>query len=463
MDLRGLVREALRVRVADTAWWPPEDAARFHNRLLDDVGDAARPEVALLMRLHARDIGGRLPPAVLTREAWVRARGTLVTILANELAADGAVEPGALAWAIDSWAIALAVVEPELLEPAPAGAMRAQRGRGGAPARGTTRAGSRGGARAGTPGAGASPVRALAPRAAPTPNHWTHRWPIDTLTFIGMGVLGLLMASLEFGAAWQTRQRNAAEARAAQPRRDEGQRALVRASAALGATPALSGVGGTHDAPRAASPGDVQPASDAEALPPGVADTVQLRAGRTITGAITLVTATHLYVTEARTAHSVEVALADVARAVTRRGLPLDLTPRGDSAGPSLLVRGIAGRYAVRRRVLAATGDTVCATAARSVDPAVTTEEVIAHARGTTTFTMPSRPGVTGRIAPDGTFETDVLSGARAMGEFSWHMSGHFTPNGFVAEADAATEVVTKWRSSAACRFVTELIGVRRP
>ena len=461
MDLRRTVREALARRVADTTWWPPEDASRFHNRLLDDCGDAARPEVALLMRLHARDIGGRLPPAVLSHAAWLRERSTLVTVFANELAAEGVVAADDVAWAVESWAIALAVIENSLLTPPPP---RAPVRRSGSGARAAAPAARRGHAQGAAPlavagiGAGGAPGRAwpFGPiaRAAPTPNHWTHRVNLDALTFGGMAVLGLFSA----GAEWMmVRQSRASAARIAA----QSPPAAVRSSAATMAPernnapriavalPSTRGAPGA--APRGAAPSD--------------ADTVHLRDGRTIVGALGVITESHLYLTERASLRPFEFRLGAVERVVTQAGRELRFAlASGDSAlAPSLIVRGVGGRYVVRRRVLAFSGDSSCATATRLMDPVATSEEEIAHAPGAATFAMPSRPGVTGTIGPDGRFETVVLSGERALGDFSWHMVGHFSANGFVAEADASTAVVTRWRESQSCRFLTELIGVRKP
>jgi hypothetical protein len=438
MDVRRAVRDALVRRVGDPAWWPVADAARFHNRLLDDVGDAGRPDVALLLRLHARDVVTRLPPAALTADAWGRARGALALALANELAADGAVPPADLAWAIDTWALALAVAPLEVIEPATAAPPAAPRGTAG-------RAAPRSAARHGAawprpahalhrharpaPVAGASATTTPAP-AANAKAHWTQRWNLDAITFGGMFALGILASGFEAWAGLRDRRERAAAERVAAER------------AAVAPTPAVA---------------------PAAALARAEDDSVLLRSGQALTGAIGVITGTHLYLVERASRVTRVVPLATIARAVARGGHVLDLAPLPGTAAPSLLVRGVGGHYAVRSRIVDVGGDAECAASRPLVDPTAVTDEEVVHERGAPTFTMPSRPGVVGTLAPDGIFETAEVTGARGSGAYRWQMQGRFTATGFTAEARATTEVVTKWRSTALCRFVSELTGTRRP
>ncbi len=487
MDVRALVRQALVARVADTTWWPPADATRFHNRLLDDCGDVARPDVALLMQLHARDVGGRLPQAVLSHAAWHRERAMLTMVFAHELSAEGGVHEHDLLWAVESWALALSVIDAALLIPPPPVRAPRRTATSGpqASAGRTSRAGT------GPSGTGASPsVPTSSPsvptstkrgrgwphgpiaRAAPTPNHWTYRWPLDAITFGMMAFLGVGVAVAEW-----------AMARDARLARERTQRAAVTAASsdvrsANQATTLVASAAGSVMATATPEPEDAVRAPQLRVLPntgpvvavagdraPSAVDTVQLRDGRLLVGTIGVITESHLYLTDAATGLPFELRVGAVTRVRTHAGRQLRFDAAGDDSArsPSLIVRGVGGRYVVRRRVLAASGDASCEGTGRAIDPVEQTDEEITHAPGSATFTMPSRPGVHGTIAPDGRFETVLLSGIRAMGDYSWRMVGHFTPTGFIAEADASTVVVTRWRDSQRCRFLTELTGVRRP
>ncbi|MBI3791212.1 MAG: hypothetical protein HY275_10085, partial [Gemmatimonadetes bacterium] len=175
-DERRLVQQGLRRLIDREPRWAEWPEATLRGRLLDEVGSDNRPLVLLLLRVHDLGIPQRLPPAVIDPAHWERARGTLSQRVQAELF----VPPDIGAWAVESWAWALQVIDEEFLLSPPARVappQPASRVAGGASAA-TTRT-------SGSPRAGmALPARSggVGGRGAPPPIRTTATGPLRGTT-----------------------------------------------------------------------------------------------------------------------------------------------------------------------------------------------------------------------------------------------------------------------------------------
>ena len=260
-DLRVDVRAALERVIADANFWPAADSSRFHNRLLDECGDASRPLVALLVSVMDRGITGRLPAFCATRGEWERLRGSLVISLATE----AFIQSDMAAWAVESWAVALGAIDAELLLPPVTLA----------PSRTTTRSAMASGGRTHGPqrpaqhasAPGAAPARqnaSMSVQRSPLPSsHWTQRWPLDRILVIGIAVF----VTIGFGEEYW----------AIRSRRESGD-LIPPVPAAANETPVVAAL----PVPVAATP-----APSAATVPPAL-DTIKLADGRILVGRIEL-------------------------------------------------------------------------------------------------------------------------------------------------------------------------------
>jgi hypothetical protein len=398
-DLRLAVRAALVRVITDANHWPPADSSRFHNRLLDECGDAARPLVALLVAVMDRGITGRLPAFCATRGEWERLRGALVISLAT----DAFIQTDMAAWAVDSWAVALGAIDAELLLPpkVPASPRSAARPAS-SPRTVGVPLGTQNIVATGAPAAGPN-AWTNAQRSRPSASHWTQRWPMDRILVIGLTVF----VTIGFGAEYF----------AIRNRAENGE--ILSPAPAVAAEPPRVAV-----IPAPMPVAVSAPAAPAAALAQPALDTIKLADGRTIVGRIEL-----------------------------KDGREMTF-----SVAPS-----VAGRYAVTRELLSSGGDASCEQAAAVIRAALPSEETIVHVPGSSEFTMSSRPGVRGHIDAAGRFETPRVVGEKDGVHYSFRMSGRFTAGGFRAESESITESVVKYRESQSCRFVAALTGTRLP
>ena len=473
MSLRNAVRAALITLAADSEWWPPGDPVRFHNRLLDETGDGARELVSALMNVLGRDIAGRLPAAVITRRDWDAARRPVV----SQLVTESGLDPGLVEWAVDTWAVALATIDEEMLQPA----------RAPAPARRTGQVEPQAvpgwvrpvpGAPRRAPGAQQPIQRSASPQQGRGrnglftkwgvvqvpmfgPSHWTQRANLDQLTLWFIGVLAAGMLGIQALMMLRPSAKAGTHAAVAPPPAPRAAAAPVPGIA--GATnaavdpamPVASVTVAAVDTPLVAAVGLS-----------GAADTVRLADGRVVVGDVRVISEAHVYMIERESGLPYEFRQAAVRELVTRAGKIVHFARApgwGDSPETTLIAMGVGGRYRVHREIRSVQGSESCQLGVDAQKGAPDTDEVFAHEPGSPRFTITSRPGVQGRLEADGRFITEELRGMRDGTSYTWQMEGRFTTTGFTAESTARTIGTVGWRQEQECRFVSVLTGQRHP
>jgi hypothetical protein len=340
-------------------------------------------------------------------------------------------------------------------------------------------------------------ARANAPPAAnPFPKHFDQ---IAGYTFMGM-------VATAAGAIWigiaDRREAGGLEVRAGAAEVGVTERALAGVGAPA---PAIAPLGRGVVVPRAgaADAGEVAGAASRAGAPEGASalDSVRLRDGTVRTGVVERLSPEGIVLRDPWSNRAAPLAFDDVVELRTRRGevLPVGPAPadsagagrdgaadRGaDSAGAPALhaagidvpaagagagtlghsarVAGLAGRYVVRRRVLAVSGSESCSAVAAAVGAAAPTVETVAHRPGEGEFALTSRPGLRGTVDDDGRFRTGAVAGSRGGVHYQFRMVGQFLPDGFRAETESETRAVLRWGEVQSCRVSVALDAARVP
>jgi hypothetical protein len=427
--------QALAEQLAAGVTWPPESPLRFRNVLLDACGSDHRPLVELLLRVGRHGIVDALRALGPTAaSAWPSHRTRLVSRACGELfiGADMA------AWAVDAWAVALAVV--------PAPAVQAlqreyaererratvERERVEAQSAALTRlaaspAGRRGGATAGAgalgaAGAGSGPSWAGGASQGRV-GAWRRgksgppRWRVATAAPLPapnmprfFALFAVVLATMS-GVIWSMRSLTPALTVVRPATR-------TPAVSAPGATPADSSASGSLDSAAATRP------PDGDAVP--------------------------------RESPPPDAAAAGVYGVNSTTGEPI----RWWAVDP--LAHGVGGLYRVDQRILSVSGSKLCKPVSEALGRSMRrTEEEITHAPGSSQFDLISRPGVRGVLQPGGAFQTVTYFGEHEGVRYSFVMRGTFTPQGFVARTVTATDAVIRYRQRQQCVIAADLVGTR--
>lgn len=492
---RGVVREGLRRLVRRTGPPPALEAptaerTAWRNRLLDEVGGDARPFVELLLRVHAHGVAEAIPRGPLAPAAW----GPLRARLAFGYAAETFADADAARWAVDAWAYALGAIDAGGLYVALPVALSYPR----SPTAGAFTAipsvspappGSRGAARLAPPPAKLTGrVRRAVARAnaPPAPNPF----PANFDTIVGYTFAGMVTVAAVGMWIGITDRREAG-----------GLEVSPAVSAGAGAAPSLpprgDPVGPVPSAP-AIAPAIAPPARVAVGSA-ALVDSLWLRDGTVRTGWVERLTATAVVLRDPWSNAAARVDLQDVAELHPRPGAVLPVGEAGDdeagndeagddeardaaapgvdsvAAGAPLgagdlgyaahaaRAAGLAGRYAVRRRVLDVQGSESCDAVARAVRAAPATVETVAHHPGAGDFALTSRPGLHGTVDDNGRFRTALVEGARSGVRYRFRMVGQFGGDGFRAETESETSAVLRWGDVQQCRVSVALEARRLP
>lgn len=462
------VRAGLVRLVRDPAWWPTAHPAAFRNRLLDEGGGDSRPHVELAWRLHELRVAERLARADGPPLARCRT-------VARDLAAEALLDRDATRWGVETWALALGVLDELALAAerrADRDAVRsAARSVGEAPASGVgpahaTLGGPRGAALAGrgpVPAAASGAVPGGASPAAPPKRRWTigtpgtpkgplPRGPAPRAV---AGVVALILGlfAVVIGGARLVRPTSGMASR-------QGATTETAAAGASSGEPVVA-PGSTVASPPDAPPPDV---------PPGVRGEVRLRDGRRLGGVIDLVTASDVFLHDTTTGLPMAMPLAFVSEVRTAEGRVAWRSPTAAVAGAesspavapavALRARGVAGTYRVTVQSASVDGDPSCREAWQGAPRTLT--ETVSHVPGAPTARLASRPGVELSVDPDGRFVAAPATGVDGATRWRFAMRGAFAPEGFVATSDLRTETTLRWRKVQRCWIRADLAGVRR-
>jgi hypothetical protein len=267
--------------------------------------------------------------------------------------------------------------------------------------------------------------------------------------------------------------------------------------------PAIAPLGRGVVVPRSDAAGGAAGAAARAGAPEGASalDSVRLRDGTVRTGVVERLSPEGIVLRDPWSNRAAPLAFDDVVELRTRRGevlpvgpAPTDDAERGaapavpaapDSVGASAAhpvgfdasaagagagtlghfarIAGLAGRYTVRRRVLAVSGSESCSAVATAVRAAAPTVETVAHRPGEAEFALTSRPGLRGTVDDDGRFRTAPLEGSRGGVHYWFRMVGQFLPDGFRAETESETRAVLRWGDVQSCRVSVSLDAARLP
>lgn len=488
---RERIGEALHHWLAHGESWPPSDASRLRNLLLDASSSDHRALVELLLRVGRHGVADALRElGQCTPAEWASRRAALATRTTGELFIDHEVA----AWAVDSWAVALGVIAPETLaaQRAMHTAARVEESTGSL--HGTTRGAGRtaarpaaGAARQGAAGVGGTIVTAPAVPGVPS---WAGGAQATRIGAIPSSTGGMRVIRGWQGSSGPVPQPNVRLHMSVMA----GVAMLVLAVVLLvprdRARVGLDPMPGAGIADNSALVGDVEPlpptvAADSfgeqqstspPSLPPdvetqpsrlrGALDTIRLTDGRTLIGSIRLVAPTALFVYDVATGLEYTLPFAQVASVVTHTGASLPL-PAGVAGDPmaltaALLDRGIGGSYRVEQRVRSVDGNSMCGPVAAALGrEVIRSVEEFTHVPGSREFVLASRPGVRGIIDASARFTSVPYTSTRDGVRFTFRMSGHFTPGGFVARTLTETEANIRYRRTQTCRIVADLLGTR--
>jgi hypothetical protein len=441
------VREGLTRLVADAAWWPTSHPAAFRNRLLDEGGGDSRPYVELVWRLHELRVAERLQQG--TDAPLVRCRTVTRAIVAETL-----LDRDATQWGVESWAVALGVVDAAAL--APVHAM----GSAPLPSAPGVRLGS--GRAPGVATPASPPGTRVAPTAAAPKRRWTIGTPGTPRSPLPKGpspaaVVGLVAVIAGLFAVMLLGGRLLRPRRAVAP-------AVVDVAAsddtAAGAStpPALSAA-----APQAQSRDTAVPLT----VPTGMVAALSLRDGRTLRGVVDLVTPSDVFLHEAESGlpYGMPLVFVRALRALDGRVLwsapDSALTTAAAAAVPvDLRARGVGGDYRVIVRSASVDGDAACKAEPQWQVGRSWIERVDHHAPDDSA-SMPERRGVTIRLAADGRFAAGPTTGVQHATQWWFAMRGRFAPAGFTATTDLRTATTLKWRKVQRCQVRADLAAVR--
>jgi hypothetical protein len=495
--LRRLVRRIGPPPAAGTPGSDPAadgagERARWRNLLLDEVGSDARPLVDLLLRVQGHGLLGAIPAAPLGAAAWAPLRARLAFGYAAETFLDADVAR----WAVDAWGYAIGAVDadglyvappvapfwapapvappavvrtpvvPAAVVAAPAVAAGATHPAGRAKLPGRVR---RAMARANAP-----------PTVNPFPANFDRIAGFTCAGIVAVAAFGMWIGIVD--------------------RREAG--GLEVAAGPGAGAPAPAVVTPTRaDAARglgaAGAPGARRAPGDDGALR---VDSLRLRDGTVRTGLVERLTSDGLVVRDPTSDSTARFDLDEVVEWRTRRGEVVPVgdrpaepeetaaaagaTPSGavlsgavlsDAAlagavapgagdlGHAARVAGLAGRYAVRRRVLDVSGSESCGAVAAAVRASAPTVETVEHRPGEAEFALTSRPGLRGTVDDDGRFRTGVVNGEHGGIQYRFRMVGQFLPDGFRAETESETRTVLRWRDVQRCRVSVALHADRLP
>jgi hypothetical protein len=441
--------------VGDAQWWPTAHPAAFRNRLLDEGGGDSRPHVELAWRLHELGVAARLASA--DGAPLVRCR-----TVARDLAAEALLDREATRWGVESWALALGVVDAATFEAARAAERADLAARRAAPPASPEATGA---ARmAAPPGRAGAPSPTAPPRSGGTPplagpppkRRWTIGTPGTPKSPLPRGpspraVVGTVALILGLFAA------AIGGARLIRP---------AQVAPVAPVTPPAPAPAPSSTAPAATAPPSPSPVAEPPNVPRGMRGEVRLRDGRRLVGEIDLVTASDVFLHDTTSGLPMAMPLAFVAEVRTADGRVAWRAAAGDAqvttAPPpvALRARGIGGIYRVTVQGASVDGDPACREAWQGAASVLT--ESIAHVPGADTATLASRPGVTLRLEPDGRFVAGPATGVDGSTRWRFAMRGRFAPEGFTASSDLRTETTLRWRKVRQCWVRADLAGVRR-
>jgi hypothetical protein len=121
---------------------------------------------------------------------------------------------------------------------------------------------------------------------------------------------------------------------------------------------------------------------------------------------------------------------------------------------------GISGTYDVQPHVISIEGDPACGDPNEITRMEQRTRETIEVADDGIQFRLSSRPGVVGRVGPNGELEVSRRVGQTRGTRWAFAMRGRAADGRLIASTDLVIEASLPWRQVRRCRIQTDLVGV---
>ena len=501
---RDLAQAGLRRLIEREPQWAEWRAEQLRNRLLDEIGSDHRPLVMLLMTALDRGIPQRLPAVVIDQVNWDRQRASL----ASRLVSDLFIQPEIAAWAVETWALALNVIEERFLMNAPArfgplpGTLDAVRATCSIANRSTN-----------MPMRGPSPARATVPNTVSKPRTtgavplspvyraansaftplppWIFRAVGGTIAALLTGMFTVMTISIRSGARTIAPAATAAAAEPLAPPVNPvvqpsalttpngaptstntplASSPLAVTGGGLPATSADSAKTQTVTPPRRATFGAEQQAGASSSPVNGALDQVEMVDGRRLRGRVELIRAGTIQFREAPTGLRYEFSKKEIVQVTTEFGnvVRFDGSEASAPRAGVLVKRGLAGTYRVRYSVDRVAGTTECASLWRN---GVTQQDraVVRHIPGADTLQLAFVGGATfnavldveARFASTFVIVPDQALTASAL---TSRLSGAFGDSGFTGQVNLIGYRRARPGSGlndTACHSVLNMVGTR--